>query len=145
MAITDLIGQLVRSLSQDGLTFEDVSAFVGPVVHDTGVPASATLRPVLPGVRAARLSRYPDSGLPYILTLEPDVASPTTPEALRPMLGDFRRARTDRGMPPEVVFAPASSAPRWKVVVIAQLEATGAELGQAPIISIALRRDPVRP
>jgi hypothetical protein len=145
MALTDLIGQLVRTLSRDGLTFDDVAALVGPVVHDAGVPTSATLRPVLPGVRAAQLSRYPDSGLPYVLTLEPDPASPPTPEALRSILGDFQRAPTNRAMPPEVVFAPARSAPQWSVVVIAQLEATDGELGRAPITSIAFRRDPVMP
>jgi hypothetical protein len=143
VALTDLIGEMVRTLSRDGLTFEDVAAIVGPVAQDPGVPASATLQTVLPGVRAAKLSRYPDSGLPYVLTLEPDPASRPTPDALTSILGDYRRAPTDRGMLPKVVFAPEPSAPRWNVVVIAQLGTASAAFGQAPITSISFRRDPI--
>jgi hypothetical protein len=144
MAMTDLVTDLVRFLSQDALTVEDVAGFVGPVVDDPGAPLPAELDPVLPGVRAARLARYPDSGTPFVLTIEPDAASPTTPRALRPTLGEFERALTRRETPTQVLFAPSAGA-RWAVVVIARLASEGGDLDDAPITSIAFRRDPVTP
>ncbi len=144
MAMTDLVTELVAFLSQDALTIEDVAGFVGPVADDPGVPLPAELDPVLPGVRAARVARYPDSGAPFVLTIEPDAASPTTPRALRPILGDFARALTRREMPTQVVFAPSAGA-RWAIVVSARLASRAGDLDDVPITSIAFRRDPVTP
>jgi hypothetical protein len=144
MAMTDLVTDLVAFLSRDALTIEDVAGFVGPVADDPGVPLPAELDPMLPGVRAARVARYPDSGEPFVLTIEPDAASPTTPRALRLILGDYARPLTRREMPTAVVFAPSAGA-RWAIVVIARLASPADNLDDVPITSIAFRRDPVTP
>ncbi len=146
----DQIQGLIRFLSKDSLTFADVVARVGPVVTDPGIPQPAELKPSsLTGVRAARLGRYPDDGLPYLLTLQlADGARPTA-AALKAVLGDYQRARTDRGHAPQVMFyPPPADGSRWRVVVIAELgpgSASGAgseSLDDAPVTSLSLRRDP---
>ena len=140
------IQDLVRFLSRDPLTFDDVVARVGPVTDDPGVPQSASLRPTaLKGVRAVRLARYPRNGLPYTLTLDlADGAGPTA-AALKAAFGEYDRARTDRGHPPTLMFPPVRAA-HWQVVVMADLpiEALRApSLDDAAATRIEFRRDPL--
>ncbi len=144
-AVADQILDMIRFLAQDPLLVADVAARVGPVVEDPGGLMPIELRPILPGVRSARLARYPDSGLPYALELDLAPDARPTPAALKPMLGDYDQARTDRGLPREILFYPPAEGSRWRVAAIARLEATGGELENAPIASIAFRRDPVTP
>jgi hypothetical protein len=145
--MTDLVQDLMRFLAQDPLGVDDVTARVGSVTRDPGVLMPIELWPAVAGVRSARLARYPDSGLPYVLTLTlasaPD-ARPTL-AALKAVLGDYRRARTDFGMPREFIFYPPAEGPHWQVVVIVQIESVNDEIEAAPITSIAFRRDPVTP
>lgn len=138
--VISVIRQLVDLLAEDALTVEDVVAFVGPLENDPGTPLPIELCPNLFGVRAAELACYPDSGQPYALMIElcPDVR--VAPSMLRAVLGDYRRARTPRGMPMELVFLPRSRGTLWRVVVMAQLE-PGAGMDDGSIASIALRRD----
>lgn len=136
-----LVQELVRFLSQNPLSVEDIAAFVGPVTHDPGVPLPIELQPVLTGVRSARLARYPDSGLPYLLTLEFATESQPTLAGLRAVLGDYRRALTGRGMPPELVFFPHVEGKHWQIAVITRLSTHDVEA--APITSLSFRRDPV--
>jgi hypothetical protein len=143
-ALTNLILDLVRFLSADDLAVADVAGRVGPVVEDPGGLIPIELRPILPGVRAARLARYPDSGLPYVIELELAPDARPAAAALKPILGDYDQARTDRGMPREILFYPPAQGTRWRVAVIAQVESNG-DLENAPITSIAFRRDPVTP
>lgn len=143
--MNDLLRELMLLLSQDTLTVEDVIARVGPVAHDPGVPMPLELRSTLDGVRSARLSRYPDSGLPYVLTLElaPD-AQPTV-ATLKADFGDYHRAHTDRGKPIEVMFYPPAMGTRWQVAVIARLAPIEGSLDDAKVTTLALRRDPTAP
>jgi hypothetical protein len=140
----DLIQELVRFLSQDLLGVEDVIRRLGPVVDDPGDPMPIELRPVLPGVDAAYLNRYPDNGLPYALTIElaPD-ARLTSAELVR-AFGDYKRLRTDRGHPPEIIFYPPAVGSQWKIAVIAGLQTATAPDPQL-VTSLSLRRDPVSP
>ena len=142
-AMIDQIQELIRLLSQDPLSVADVIARVGPVVDDPGIPQTAALEPAsLRGVRAARLGRYPDTGLPYTLALElADDAQPTA-AALRAAFGDYKRARTDRGHPAQLLFYPPAQAPRWQVALLADLAPTDGSLDDARVTRLTLRRDP---
>jgi hypothetical protein len=147
MAMIDLARDLHRFLSQDPLTIADIATRVGPITSDPGVPMEIQLSPVIPGVSAARLARYPDSGLPFTLTLEPTPDARPTAAALRGTFGEGRRGLTDRGRPPELQFDPPAAGPRWHVVVIAELDGLGGAAGidAARAIRIVFRRDPVSP
>jgi hypothetical protein len=103
---------------------------------------SIELRPRIPGVHSARLSRYPDSGSPYVLELEPAPEARPTLASLKAAFGDYRRAPTHRGMPPEVLFSPQGTGSQWRIVVIAQLASATDSLDTASVTRIALRRDP---
>ena len=140
--MADQILDLIQFLSQDPLSVAEIVARVGPVADDAGL-SSVELRAILPGVRAARLARYPDSDLPYALELELTPDARPTVAALKPLLGDYEEMRTDRGVPREIWFHPPAKGPRWRVAAIAELETGGGELEDVPIASIAFRRDPV--
>lgn len=141
-AMIDLIRDLIPFLSQDLLTIEDVVARIGSIAHDPGVPMPIDLDPVDTGVRSARLSRYPDSGLPYVLAIEPKLNVRPTVAALKSVLGDYHQALTDRGRPIEVVFLPPTAGACWKVVVVAELVPNVVSLESAAVTRVALRRDP---
>jgi hypothetical protein len=142
-AMIDLVAQLVLFLSKDQLTVEEVTAKVGRVAHDPGIHMPIRLRPLLAGVRSAKLARYPDSGLPYVLTLEPALDSRPAVGALKAVLGAYRRALTGRGMPAELVFPPGRNEPHWHVVVIVTVDNAPKEMDSARTTSIVFRRDPV--
>lgn len=141
--MNDLIRELVLFLSRDALTVEDIADRVGPVARDPGVPMPLELRPVLAGVRSARLSRYPESGLPYVLTIEPAPVARPTAATLKAAFGDYRRSLTDLGRPIEVIFYPPAAGAHWKVAVIAELLPRGDSLDDASVTTLALRRDPI--
>ena len=139
---SEMIRDLVPFLSQDRLTVEDVTGRVGPVAQDPGGLMSIELDPVISGLETARLARYPDSGLPYLLELEFSPDSRPTVASLKPFLGDYRQARTDRGRPLEVMFYPPAGGSRWNVVVIGTVPEGTGRLDDAPVTNVALRRDP---
>ena len=141
----DQILGLIRFLSQDPLGTADIAAHVGPVVREPGGLLPIELRPILPGVRSARLACYPDSGLPYSLELALDSDLRLTPATLKPILGNFDHARTDRSMPREILFYPKACGSHWRIVVIAQLESRAGELDALPIANIVFRRDSMTP
>ena len=138
----ELLRTLVLLLSQDFLTVEDVIARFGSIVCDPGVPMPINIRPG-PGLRAVSLARYADTGLPYLLTIEPELSARPTIAALRRAFGDYHRTLSDRGRPVELLFNPSITAHRWRVVLIAELAADGRELEDATVANVALRRDPL--
>jgi hypothetical protein len=140
-SLTATIQELIDLLVQDGLTVEDVAAVVGPVVVDPGAPLPIDLRPVLAGVRAAEVARYPDTEQPYTLIIKIDPDAHVSAAALQAALGDYRQVRTHRGMPAELMFFPPGRGELWQVVVIAQLEPGVKDLNGGPIVRIAFRRD----
>jgi hypothetical protein len=143
-AAINLVQELVRFMSQDSLGIEDVAARIGSIVDDPGIPMPIELRSTLSDIRLAQLSRYPDSGLPYVLTLQPVSDIHLTLTALKAVLGDYKRAATDRGVPPKVLFYPLTKGSHWSVVVIVELESVPDGLETSEVTSMAFRRDPSR-
>jgi hypothetical protein len=139
----DAVRDLVLLLLQDPLSVQDVTARVGSVIRDPGVPMTIELQPRLAGVRSASLSRYPESALPYVLTLEFKRGDQPTVAELKSVFGDYSRTLTDRGQPITIVFPP-SAASHWRVVMFAELE-SGGVLDDCSVATIALRRDPMPP
>lgn len=137
----DLIRELIRFLSQDMLTVEDVIGRVGPVAHDPGGLMPIELQPVLASVRAAHLYRYPDTGLPYALMIDPEPNTGLTVADLQQAFGDYERLLTDRGRPPEIIFYPPPAGSRWKVAVIADLQSAAGPLDRQSVISLMLQRE----
>jgi hypothetical protein len=140
-ATTDLIRDMVNFLSRDSLTVEDVTARTGRVTNDPGGLIPIEVQSGLPGVHAARVASYPDSGLPYMLDLDlaPD-AWPTV-AAVKGLLGDYQQARTDWDQPRQLLFYPPAEGSRWGVVVIARLEPAAGDVADGRIASISFRRD----
>ena len=135
----DLIEELVRFLSQDPLTVRDVIARIGAVIEDPGIPMPIRIEPNVPGVKSARLARFPDSGLPYLLMLEPEGDARPSVASLTSILGDYDRVHTHRGMPRELIFSPKAIGNHWRVFVIAQPQ-SGED--DAAVTGISFRRDP---
>jgi hypothetical protein len=138
-----VVREMFAFLSQNHITLQDVSKRVGSLAHDPGGLMPLELHSTLPGVRAARLARYPDSDLPYLLDLTPVPGARPTAGELKRFLGDYKRARTDMGRPWRLVFHPPSNEESCRVVVIAQLESGAPDLDSAPIIQVGFRRDGV--
>jgi len=139
--IIDLIREVVPLLSRDTLGVEDVTARIGPVIRDPGIPMPLEMQPPI-GMRSASLSRYPDTGIPYVLTIVPEPEGRPTVAELKAILGDYRRALTDRGQAATMVFSPAMVTPRWSVAVIVKLERSDGPVETRSVTTIALRRDP---
>jgi hypothetical protein len=135
----DLIRELHQFLSTDSLSVEDVIARVGPVTNDPGGLMPVELQPVLVGVREASLARDPDNGLPYLLTIEPD-ARLTTAD-LQAAFGDYKRLRTDRGQPPDIIFNPPASGSAWRVALLATLQTASEPLDEQQVSSLSFRRE----
>ncbi|HYB44813.1 MAG TPA: hypothetical protein VEL75_23775 [Candidatus Methylomirabilis sp.] len=143
MALIAWLRALLGVFGRDGLTVQDVVDAVGPVARDPGVPMPMSLRPSAPDVRSASLARYPDSGAPYLLTLELEPSLQPCVADLVDAFGPYRRAGSDRGMPVPLVFEPPAEASRWTVALVAELPAGSAPSDSARAESVALRRDPV--
>ena len=137
----ELLRALILLLTQDALSADDVVARIGSVASDPGVPMPIKIHP-RQGLRSASLARYADTATPYLLCLEPEVAWRPTVAELTRAFGDSRRARNDRGRPVELLFYPPSPAPKWSVVLIAELVTDGHEPEEATVANLTLRRDP---
>ena len=135
----DLIRELHQFLSTDPLSIEDVIARVGPVTNDPGGLMPIELQPVLAGVREASLARDPDNGLPYLLTIEPDEALTTSD--LQAAFGDYKRMRTDRGQPPDIIFNPPAGGSTWRVALLATLQSASEPLDEQQVSSLTFRRE----
>jgi hypothetical protein len=135
-----LLSELVRFLSREPLTVADVAAKIGPIRHAPEVPFDIELAPSVPGVRGARLSRYPDTGKPYLLELELDSPIPVT--SLQAAFGAPRQACTDRGLPRTVIFYPPGTEPHWTVAVMADVPTGTSAIEDESAGTVALRRDP---
>jgi hypothetical protein len=142
-AMNALLRDLADLLTHEPLGVDDVVARVGPVVRDPGAPMAIELGPTLPGIGAARLARYPDSGEPYMLDLVLDRNARLTVATLKALFGEYDRALTDRLRPPELLFHLPAGTARWRVVLIAQLAPGAGSLDAAPVSVVAFRRDPI--
>jgi hypothetical protein len=142
--VLDLIRELRELLTHDALDVAQVVAWVGAVTADPGVPMPIELAPRSPLLSAASLGRYPSTGLPYLLTLEPRADLRPRLGALRAAFGPCHAAPTGRGMPFEYVFAPAGAGGAWTVTLVASV-ARDDNGGDGLVSSIALGRDPAAP
>jgi hypothetical protein len=133
-----LIHDLVALLSNE-IAFDDITARLGAVARDPGVPMPAELTPRDPAVRRVEVARYPDSGKPY--TVELELVSPVPVAALVAAFGAYRQARSDRGMPRELVFG-ATGAGAWQVVIVAQVPPGASPVADEATGVVTLRRDP---
>jgi len=140
----ELIRQLVQLLSRD-ISVPDVINEVGSVWNDPGGLLPIELEPTVPGVRSVSLSRDIDSGMPYVLTIEPTSETSLTPNELEQVFGSFKRLRTDRGQPPEIIFYPPKTESPWHVVIVATLESVVEPLNEQQVTSVSLRRDLTEP
>jgi len=140
----ELIRQLVQLLSRD-ISVPDVINEVGSVRNDPGGLLPIELEPTVPGVRSVSLSRDIDSGMPYVLTIEPTSETSLTPNELEQVFGSFKRLRTDRGQPPEIIFYPPKTESPWHVVIVATLESVVEPLNEQQVTSVSLRRDLTEP
>jgi hypothetical protein len=138
----EFICSLVLFLSQDCLAVEDIVTRIGSIVHDPGVPMPIELRPSMSSILTASVSRYPDSGLPYTVTLEFQTDAQPSIAAFNLAFGDFRRMLTYQGMPAEVFFLPPHTGTLWNVAVIAEVAPHIGGLESALVASVTLRRDP---
>jgi hypothetical protein len=141
--MVEIIQDLIHFLAKDQLTINEIIARVGPIDHDPGAPMPMRLRSPLPGVHLAELARYPDSGLPYVLTLELSSDSGLAVGNLKLLLGDYKRTLTHPGMPTELIFPAVASGAQWRIAVIVELEPNSTALDSAFITRVALRRDPI--
>ena len=82
---------------------------------------------------------YPEDGKPYLVTLELRAALAIS--VLADRFGAYRQARTDRGRPRQLLFAPAAPGP-WKVVLIAEVPPGASPLDETATTRLILRRDP---
>lgn len=140
--LIDLIRGLAEFLLPERLTVEDVVRRVGRVADDPGIPMPIELEPMLPGVLAAQLARYPESGLPYVLRISPEPAASPTAGALRAALGTYKRVLTTGEAPSAVAFPPLGDARGWRVVIYATVDTTAGDPDSARATSFSLRRDP---
>jgi hypothetical protein len=141
MAMIAFLTDLVHLFARDGLTVDDVVHTVGPIERDPGVPMPIVLHPIAGGVHAASLARYPDSRLPYLLTLElAENARPTAGELTR-AFGPFVVLPRDRGMPAWIRFAPATPPSRWTVAINAAVAGSAAPSDGDEIPIIVLQRE----
>ena len=139
-ALAGVVAELADALAAD-LTVEDLAQLLGPVENDPGIPLEVVLRPSSALLAAADVGRFPDSGLPYTVTLRPAPGVVVTPAVLAASFGDYRRTPTHRGRPAELVYARTTAGPRWSVVLMIQVESQASDLDDAPVTSITLRRD----
>jgi hypothetical protein len=139
----DTLRALAALLSKDTVSIEDVIARVGPVISDPGGLVPIDLRPTIPAVKSAYLARHPETGLPYLLSLELTTDGAPTVAELSTAFGDYRRLRTDRGQPPEIAFAPGApnDGSHFFAVLTATLESAAEPLGDRVVTGVALRRD----
>jgi hypothetical protein len=136
-----LMVDLARFLTEPDLDIERVIAHVGTVRADPGVPMPIELRPRLPGVRAAKLWRYPDTGLPYLLRIEPSSDEIPTVGDLAAHAGPYDRSAAGREKPPEVIFRVPVRGERWSVTTIAEHARDIDDADDAPVVSVTFRRD----
>jgi hypothetical protein len=140
-----LVVELARFLTAPVLSVDDVVARVGKVTADPGVPMAMILRPHLPGVRAAKLWRYPDTGLPYLLRIEPASDEVPTVRDIAANAGPYDRSAAGREKPPEVIFRVPVHGERWSVTTIAE-HARGVDVtDNAAVASVTFRRDSTGP
>jgi len=102
-----------------------------------------TLGPPVSGIRAVTLGRYPESGSPYVLTLEFEAGAEPTVAELAAAFGAYERGSSDRGQPIPLHFERQFQGSNWKVALIAEIPPGASGPDRAKVQRVSLRRDPV--
>jgi hypothetical protein len=139
----ELIRDLASLLVRDNLLIDEIVAKVGRVERDPGSPLPAELRPALPGVQSAKLSLYPDTGLPYALSLELMKGSQPTVGEMKASLGNYKRSLTGRGQEPELIFSSVETGAAWRIAIVANMDRSSDDLDSARVTRVIFRRDPI--
>jgi hypothetical protein len=132
--VAALARDLADFLSDAGLSTAAVAARIGSVTHDPGIPLPLEIAPSLPCIVRAQLSRYPESRLPYVLSLSFEPTQRPELADLKAVFGDPVRVRTDRGIPSAYAFRPLVLTGRCRVVLLAELDA-------GRVVTLEFRRD----
>lgn len=136
-----LLRQYMLTLAQDATDVAAVVAQVGSMIRDPGVPMPIAIAPIAPVFATAALARDPESGLPFMLRLEPLPDRRPTLAALVAAFGPAVPALTHRGRPPVGVIARAEAGSAWAVALIATLSHNGSPDDRTFATTIELRRD----
>jgi hypothetical protein len=139
-AFVAVVEELREFLARDGLSMDDVANRIGNSAG--GDPRDAIeVQPRLAGLRTVQVLAYPDTGLPYLVTLEPEDSAMPTPSELQSRFGDYTRQPTHFGAPRELIFTGRTDTGPWRVVLLAEAEPLP-DLNTSPITRITFRRDP---
>jgi hypothetical protein len=139
-ALVAVVDQVWTFLAQDNLSMADVAHRIGQSAG--GDPSDAIeVQPRLAGVRQAQVLAYPDTGLPYLVRLEPEDNATLTPNDLQSRFGDYKRQPTHFGEPRELIFTGRADTQPWRVVLLVEAEPTP-DLDTSRVTRISFRRDP---
>ena len=142
MKLAVLLRQVFQLLGGPKLAVGDVVKLLGPIDTDPGIPVSIRLRPASPDLKSASLSRYPESGVPYLITLEPVPNARPTLHDLQEIFGEYRRGLGSARKIVEFIFYPHVPGAPWQIAVIARLGGPSANFDAEPVRTISFRRDP---
>jgi hypothetical protein len=137
--LTSLLRELFAFLGHDNLSVADVARHLGQAPREQSDPLPVQPRDA--GVRAAKVFAYPDTGLPYLIELEPADDAQLTPAQLRSTFGDYTRQLTHFGAPRELLFTGLADTEPWRVVILVEVEPTG-DVENGRVTRITFRRDP---
>ena len=138
---TEFLQELGAFFARDPLSVQDVIERIGSASADPGIPMAIELRPRIPGIGAAKLWRYPETGSPYLLRLELAAGEPLVVRNVAARFGPYDRSATGPETIPAIVFRRAIGGDRWSVKVLAEYSAGTLPLDDAALISVSLRRD----
>ncbi|MCX6243085.1 MAG: hypothetical protein NTU98_00120 [Bacteroidetes bacterium] len=141
-SMIDTLGELVSFLSKDRISVSDVVTQIGINLDDPGVPLPITIKTKIPGIQTVKLARYPDSGLPYVLSIRFEKHAGPTLWNLKSCFGEYRQILTGPEQLPAFIFYPETNQKLWSVGVIAGVE-PGSDVEVSFVSTIDLRRDPV--
>lgn len=138
-----LLRSAARLLAREGIGVGDVVDVLGRIVEDPGIPSPVEILVEAPGIERAKLSRYPDTGEPFVLTFVPEPDARPTVRELVAAFGPFRRVFSDREMPVPLQFDDVERSAAWSVALVAELAHGTAISGSAKAERLALQREPV--
>jgi hypothetical protein len=136
-----VIASLAEILTQDGLTVEPLASQIGVITSDPGDLLPMEISPSIAGVKNAKLWREPETGLPYLVRLQPAEDAKLTLDDLSRRFGEYRQSSIGPDRPQEIMFLDPVRAARWSVTVLASLSQPARPAPDSPVSSVSLRRD----
>lgn len=138
--VADLAGYLTGDVNPDEIV-SHLGAWAPGESENARSLVPAEVQTVSPYVARAGVARFPDSEVPYAVTLVPiDEARPTV-AAMRTAFGEPRVGAAGPDLPTELQFVPAGSSGVWRIVIVAWAQRRGPDLHDAVVAQLLLRRD----